>query len=195
MKCLASGGSPVMIQHFKALLRQRQVRLPDFLGLGAQRSGTTTLHMLLRKHPQAFVPDVKEVQYFSLHYNRNLRWYAEHFIRAEADHRVGEISLYYLYHPKIPERVASFLPHVKLVVLLRDPVERSLSGYFHAIRHGMESLPIKEAFNAEPERLYRSSSALASGHGRHHGHSWHSYLARSSGMRWMIAPVLKTRNF
>lgn len=168
-----------MIQHFKDLLRKPQIRLPDFLGLGAQRSGTTTLHMLLRKHPEAFVPEVKEVQYFSLHYNRKIHWYTEHFAKAEAGHRAGEITPYYLYHPKAPERIATTLPHVRLVVLLRDPVERALSGYFHAIRHGMETLPMKDAFNAEPERLRRSSSALDSNNGRHQGHSWHSYLARS----------------
>lgn len=170
---------PAMTADFRSLLRQPPARLPDFLGLGAQRAGTTMLHLLLLKHPEVFVPDIKEVQYFSLYYHYKLRWYARYFVRADANYRVGEISPYYLFHPEVPRRIATVLPNARLVVLLRDPVERALSGYFHARRHGMESLPIEEAFHTEPKRLHGAASALAPDHGQHYAHRWHSYLARS----------------
>jgi len=154
-------------------------RLPDFLGLGAQKAGTTTLHELLRRHPEVFLPVEKETQYFSLHHRRPLGWYAAKFAAAGPDRRAGEITPYYLFHPEAPARIAAALPDAKLVALVRDPVDRAISGYFHARRHGEESLPIEAAFDAEAERLRGAAHALAAGGGRHDFHQQNSYLARS----------------
>jgi hypothetical protein len=154
-------------------------RLPDFLGIGAQRSGTTTLYELLRRHPETFLPDEKELHYFSLHHHRPLGWYAAKFAAAAPGRRVGEISPYCLFHPEAPARIAAALPHVKLIALLRDPVDRALSGYRHARRLGRESLEIEAAFDAEAGRLRDAAPVLVPDAGRHPGHQWHSYLARS----------------
>lgn len=157
----------------------RPARRPDFLCLGAQKAGTTTLHDLLRHHPDAFVPDVKETHFFTRHFDQSLAWYERHFAAARPAQTVGEITPYYLFHPAAPARIAALLPTARLIVLLRDPVERALSGYFHARRHGMEPLPIDEAFDAEAERLRGGERELGIPGQRHLAHEWHSYVARS----------------
>lgn len=154
-------------------------RSPDFLCLGAQRSGTTSLHLLLSRHPQLFLPGMKEVHYFSLHADRSARWYRNHFKSVAPSRICGEITPYYLYHPEVPRRVRQTIPNVKLIVMLRDPVERAISGYFHAVRRGYESLEIEEAFASEPQRIMGAGGVLRNPAGRHYSHQHHSYAARS----------------
>lgn len=155
-----------------------KARLPDFLTLGTQKGGTTTLHRLLCQHPQVFLPGCKEVHYFSLHSQRGLAWYSDHFKLARADQRCGDITPYYLFHPQAPSRIQAALPNARLLILLRDPVERALSHYFHARRHGFETLPLAEALEAEPDRLNGAADALLSPGGHHYSHQKHSYVAR-----------------
>ena len=109
------------------------MRLPDFLGIGTQKGGTTYLHGLLQEHPQVFLAHPKELHYFSLHHGRHVGWYADHFADASTGQRCGEVTPYYLFHPLAAERIHAAIPNVKLVVLLRDPVERALSQYFHSL--------------------------------------------------------------
>ena len=154
-------------------------RLPDFLCIGAQKAGTTTLQALLLQHPQVYLPPQKELQYFSLRFDAGLAWYSQAFAGAAAGQRCGEITPYYLFHPQAPLRIRALLPQVRLIVLLRDPVERALSQYFHARRLGLEPLPLAQALAAEPERLAGAELALRAAGGRHLSHQEHSYLARS----------------
>lgn len=157
----------------------RSGRLPDFLCLGAQKAGTTSLHHHLCQHPGIFLPQKKELHYFSLSYHRSTRWYAGHFSGARPDQLIGEVTPYYLFHPHAPEWIARLLPQVRLIVLLRDPVERALSGYFHSRRLGHESLALEPAFAAEPGRLADAESHLARPGARHPAHQHQSYLSRS----------------
>jgi hypothetical protein len=154
-------------------------RLPDFVCLGAQKAGTTSLHHQLLQHPRVFLPPKKELHYFSLSYHRSTRWYAGHFAKARPDQLVGEVTPYYLFHPHAPEWIARLLPQVRLIVLLRDPVERALSGYFHSLRLGHEPLDLEPAFAAEPGRLADAESHLARPGARHPAHQQQSYLSRS----------------
>ena len=154
------------------------MRLPDFLGIGTQKGGTTYLHGLLQQHPQVYLAQPKELHFFSLYQHRGLDWYSHHFDGATADQLCGEITPYYLFHPLAAERIAAALPKVKLIVLLRDPVERALSQYFHSKRLGLELLDLEEAFAEEPERLVNSEAALKRGEA-HKSHQQHSYLSRS----------------
>ena len=154
-------------------------RLPDFLCLGAQKSGTTTLHELLSRHPGVYLPSCKEVQYFTLESNQDTRWYSAHFQRANTNQSCGEITPYYLFHPAAPLRIHTLLPDAKLIILLRDPVERALSGYFHSVRHGFESSAMEDAFARENERLFGTAEILFVPGGRHDSHQHHSYLSRS----------------
>ena len=124
-------------------------RLPDFLVLGTQKGGTTSLQQLLGHHPEVFLAAGKEVHYFSLHHDQPLSWYAAHYATAAAEQRCGDITPFYLFHPEIPGRIRALLPQVKLIALLRDPVERALSQVFHARRLGFEPLEPAEALAAE----------------------------------------------
>jgi hypothetical protein len=144
--------------------------LPDFFGLGTQKGGTTTLHRLLGKHPDVFLPACKEVHFFDQNYNSGEAWYRAHFQTARADQRCGDITPFYLFHPDVPGRIYQHIPNARLIVLLRDPVERAISQVFHAQRLGFEPLQIGEALAAEQSRLAT---------GEPYSFQKHSYLSRS----------------
>ena len=144
--------------------------LPDFLGLGTQKGGTTTLHRLLDQHPAIHLPACKEVHYFDQHYDKGQSWYSEQFQAAQPGQRCGDITPFYLFHPDVPERIHRLLPHARLIVLLRDPVERAISQLFHARKRGFEPLEPTDAFAAESQRLASGTA---------YSLQKHSYLSRS----------------
>ena len=148
----------------------KRLRLPHFLGLGTQKGGTTSLQKLLEQHPGVYLPPCKEVHYFSQHAEEPLRWYAEHYRDARRGQRRGDITPFYLFHPDVPAHIRALLPRAKMIVLLRDPVERTLSQVFHARRHGFEALEVADALAAEPERLATGGA---------YSFQKHSYVARS----------------
>lgn len=129
--------------------------LPDFLGIGAQRSGTTSLLHYLQQHPQVKTGLLKEIHYFDLHYHKGELWYKAHFPlkgRLKANEIVGEYSPYYLVHPHAAKRIHSLLPAAKLIVLLRNPKERAISNYHLEVGRKHETLPLMAALQAEEER-------------------------------------------
>lgn len=136
---------------------------PGFLMIGAQRCGTTSLFRALMTHPQAAPATLRKgVNYFDLNYHRGTRWYYGHFpIGGMARRKAGrygdpvafEASGYYLYHPFAMQRIARDLPGVKLVAMLRDPVERAFSAYKHEYARGFEQESFEKALDLEDERL------------------------------------------
>lgn len=142
--------------------------LPDFLIIGTKRGGTTSMYNAIARHPNV-VPlfpvrqRIKGVHFFDQHYDRGLDWYRSHFVtetqRRREEERLrgpcitGEGSPYSLFHPLAPERVARDLPEARLIVQLRDPVERAYSHYKERVRHDAEPLSFADAIDAEPERL------------------------------------------
>jgi hypothetical protein len=137
--------------------------LPDFLVIGAQKAGTTALYAYLRWHPSITGPSWKEVSYFDRHYARGAAWYRGNFPltwsqrsrrRTRPDRIVGEASPSYLFHPLAAERVKALVPEARLVVLLRDPVDRALSHYQHELALGRETLPFEEAIAQEEARTH-----------------------------------------
>jgi len=169
-----------IIRRCRALigLRSRSPR-PDFLGIGTQKGGTTSLYLVLKQHPEVFLPDNKELHYFTKYYCNGREWYANHFKQASPGLLRGEITPYYLFHEATPERIFRLRRDMRLIALLRDPVERSLSQYFHSRRLGLEPLEIEDAFNIEVDRLSGSLPIIKSSCGTHFSHQEHSYLARS----------------
>jgi len=161
-------------------LRMRQPRaLPGLVILGAQKSGTSSLHHYLTQHPQVISPLRKEVHYFDLNYARGEGWYRAHFGRVGEPGLNLDSSPYYLFHPCVPDRLHAVLSDAKLVVLLRDPVRRAYSHYWHEHDKGREKLSFEEAIRAEPERLGDSEQRLARGEIQvSREHQLHSYLAR-----------------
>lgn len=163
---------------------------PDFLIVGAQRSGTTSLYRYLSRHP-AVLPVLfgKGVHYFDTGFDRGPAWYRAHFPTASRRARVarregvepvsGEGSPYYLFHPLAPERVAATIPDVRIVVVLRDPVARAYSHYNHERARGFEDLSFEDAIAAEPERLAGEDTRIRHEPGyRSSSHQHHSYVAR-----------------
>ena len=159
-------------------LREAQAR-PHFLGVGTQKGGTSTLCQLLRKHPEIFIPKEKEVHYFTKFYDRGETWYREKFADAPAGRLRGEITPFYLFHAAVPERIQALRAKMKIIVLLRHPVERTLSQYYHSCRWNLETLPLEEALAAEEERLQEALELIKTPGANHLSYQEHSYLARS----------------
>lgn len=132
-------------------------RLPRLIIPGAMKAGTTSMFEYLRGHPQLRACRDKEVHYFDINFHRGDGWYASRFPRCDATGRgpglAFEASPYYLFEPRVPARVRELLPDVKLVILLRDPVDRAFSHYHNNRRLGREPLSFEDAIDAEPERL------------------------------------------
>ena len=147
--------------------------------IGTQKGGTTSLHHLLARHPGIFLPAVKEVHYFSQHFHQSLQWYAHHYKDAKPGQLRGDITPFYLFHLAAPARIRTVLPRVKMIVLLRDPVERTLSQYFHARRNGYEQLELEEALEVEEERINGADAVVTAPDGIHYSYQKHSYLSRS----------------
>jgi Sulfotransferase domain len=148
--------------------------LPDFLVIGAQKGGTTSLFRYLEGHPRVSAPCVKEIHFFDDAFGRGTGWYRAHFPlrRPGSRCRAGEATPYYLFHPRVPERVRATLARAQLVALLRDPVDRAFSHHQHETRAGRERLGFEEAVEAEAGRL----ASEPAGEGYAHRHF--SYLAR-----------------
>lgn len=136
----------------RAVIPGRLGGYPEFLVIGGMRCGTTSLFRFLVAHPDITPALGKELQYFTLHYRRGDRWYRGNF--PDRGNRLSfEASPYYLFDPAVPQRVAQTLPEVKLVALLRNPVDRAYSHYLHNRRRGVEPLPFGAAIQAEAARL------------------------------------------
>lgn len=157
--------------------------LPSLLIIGAQRSGTTSLFNYLVQHPDVLPPLGKEIHYFDLHYDRGLNWYRGRFPYAHRLRR-GALTLdaspYYLVHPLVPERAARLLPELKLIALLRNPVDRALSHHQHEVRGGREPLAFADAIEREGARLAGEEERLRSDPAYYSfNHHRYSYLRRS----------------
>lgn len=166
--------------------------LPDYLVIGGQRCGTTSLQRVLAEHPNiASARLMKGVHYFDTSAHRDLAWYRTHFPttaqarlverRTGSPLLVGEASPYYLFHPLSLERIQQAIPGVKLIALLRDPVERTLSHYKHELRRGNEPLGLEAALAAEPARLAGERERIVAEAPGYNSvaHQTFSYAARS----------------
>lgn len=141
-----------------------QRALPNFLVLGAQRSGTTSFYSCLAEHPQIRWASRKAIHYFDLHSKRSVRWYRSHFpfhsTLEKAKGVTGEASTMYLFHPLVPRRIHRLLPSIKLIALLRNPVQRAISHYFHEVSLGVERRPVREALEHEDELMEREMKKI-----------------------------------
>jgi hypothetical protein len=128
-------------------------RPPDFLIIGAARCGTTSFHASLNEHPCVEPTWRKEIYFFDRHWAKGLSWYRAHFPIRHARTLAGEATPCYLIHPHVPRRVLDTVPKVRLIALLRDPVDRAYSFYQMKLRYGFETLPFEEAVEREADRL------------------------------------------
>ncbi|MFO7662689.1 MAG: sulfotransferase [Chloroflexota bacterium] len=145
--------------------------LPNFLIVGAAKSGTSALYAYLRKHPDIFMSENKEPNFFALEgqkvnfsgpgdkgINRRsitrLAVYESLFARVKHEHAIGEASTIYLYHPQAPSRIKHYVPHAKLIAILRNPMDRAYSAFLHTRRDGREpESDFSTALLAESDRI------------------------------------------
>jgi Sulfotransferase domain len=135
------------------------MRLPNFLVIGAQRAGTTLLHHILDLHPDVYMPQRrKEVHYFDWYFERGPEWYSEFFPNgreARQYRAIGEATPDYLFDARAPARIAAVLPDCKLVVSLRNPIDRAFSWYLFCLRSVNEKRGPADFFSQETECLQR----------------------------------------
>ena len=149
--------------------------LPTFLIIGTMKGGTTSLHGYLRQHPDVFMPERKELNFFLDEYagspidppeernwSRGITWYERQFAGAEDARAVGEASANYSRYPTYPgvaERVAEVVPQMKLIYLIRNPIDRVLSHSLHDFANGRERRPLQIAVRYDDRYLAPSRYA------------------------------------
>lgn len=137
--------------------------LPQFLIVGAQRCGTSSLYKYLGRHPRVIPSLRKEIEFFSTRYSEGEAWYRAHFpltsrmvvsrsIRGDPP-QTFEATPDYLLHPAAPERAAQLLPEARIIVLVRNPIDRAYSHFQHNRRLGQEPLHFEAALDQESARM------------------------------------------
>ena len=167
--------------------------LPDFLVIGTKRGGTTSLWRYLIQHP--LVPrlfpawNTKTSHYFEDNFARGEAWYRSHFPtvkqrealerKHDGPSKVGEAAPLYMFHPLAAGRVAELMPQARMIVLLRDPVERAYSHWKERRTEGKEPLGFADALAAEPARTAGEKARLITEPGYvSEAYDWYSYRAR-----------------
>jgi hypothetical protein len=145
-------------------------KLPDFLIIGAQKAGTTSLASYLAAHRCVVPASRKEIHFFDLHYDNGVGWYRSQLpISWKARLRSfsqgerllsGDATPYYLRDPRAPLRAHRLAPKARIIIMLRDPVDRAYSQYHHEIRLGKESLSFENAIAAEESRIAGEAERL-----------------------------------
>ncbi|MET0418895.1 MAG: sulfotransferase [Actinoplanes sp.] len=171
---------------------------PSFLICGGQRCGTTSLYRALSEHPVVMKAVLhKGVHYFDTSYDRGMSWYKAHFPMHRQAEKIAErygfaaqtfeSSPYYMYHPQAVARIARDLPQAKLIVLVRDPVERAYSQHHHEVARGFESeRDFSAALALEAARVHRQEEKLAEDPTYYSfAHQHHAYRGRGEYARYL----------
>ena len=185
---LKTVGRSVSVQVGSFTAGRRQ--LPSFILVGAQRAGTTSLFRAFMSHPLIHQANYhKGVNYFDINYQRDFAWYQGHFpttatlakrSRGHAGTPVTfEASGYYMFHPCAAERLARHLPDLKILAMLRDPIERAYSAHKHELARGFETEPFERALELEDDRLAGEEERMLADDGyQSFSHRHHAYVRR-----------------
>jgi len=124
--------------------------LPNFLIVGAQKAGTSSMVIYLSEHPDVSVP-LNEIHFFDIdeRYKKGLKWYEKHFKKWNGQKAIGEKTPIYMYLEKVPARIAKDLPNIKLIFMLRNPTDRAWSNYWMRVRKGREFLSFREVLDKQ----------------------------------------------
>lgn len=153
------------------------MRLPNFLIVGAAKSGTTSLHYYLQQHPDIYLPAPKELHYFARehmlrltggpgdrhvlsHVCQTKEEYESFYAKVTQQSAVGEISPSYLYSSEVSHQIKKELHDPKIIILLRNPIEKAFSQYMHLVRDNREMLGFYDGLMAERERIERGWAAI-----------------------------------
>ena len=128
---------------------------PDFIVIGAARCGTSSFYEYLNQHPNILLPCQKELNFFPHKVQHGLDWYLAHFptVTDTPDFMTGEATTSYFESPIVPHLLHRTFPNTKLILLLRNPIERALSWHYHKVRAGRETRSLDDAIFAELKRL------------------------------------------
>lgn len=145
----------------------------NFFLIGAQKTGTTTVFDWLKKHPEVFFPEAKEIQYFAMdsYYKQGVK-YLEPFYRAVGNEKcLGMSYVHLMFFPKCAERIYRYNPEGKIIIVLRNPIDRAYSSYWFARRNGWEQIDsFEKTLELEQERLNGSYMEQAELTYLTHGH-------------------------
>jgi Sulfotransferase domain. len=126
--------------------------LPNFLIIGAPRAGTGWMARNLREHPDIYMPRIKEVHFFDKHYEKGIGYYGQFFAGVRKEKAIGEASPSYLFLEQVPTLIKKCIPDIKLIVSLRNPIERIYSRYWNAKARYLENrnLSFEEKIKLKP---------------------------------------------
>lgn len=153
---------------------------PDFIIIGTQGGGTSTLKKYLTSHPKIRMA-ASEVHYFDVKYQKGLEWYMKKLPNnEEGKYKIGEKSPYYMFHPKIAERIKKVFPETKIIMILRNPVDRAFSQYKKNVcKHKSELLSFEKAIKMEDQRIAGETEKLMNDDTYiSYNHREYSYLKR-----------------
>lgn len=137
--------------------------LPDFIIIGTQKGGTSSLYNALVQHPQILKAARKEVHFFDQYYERGLDWYRQQFPACQPGQVTGEASPFYMAHPRVAERIARDCPDTRLIVMLRNPADRAISHYQQEYRRKHDLADLARALAEEDARTAKDWAALKRG--------------------------------
>jgi tetratricopeptide (TPR) repeat protein len=128
---------------------------PDFIIAGAAKCGTSSIYHYLSRHPQVLLSHKKELDFYWQHFKRGVDWYLAHFptITDRPDWLTGEATPNYLRFPQVAQRIKDTFPQTKIIILLRNPVDRAISWHYHKLNTGLTKLDLATAIATEIDRL------------------------------------------
>jgi hypothetical protein len=180
-----------LLQAVPGTLTRKQRILPDFIIIGAQKCGTSSIYFNLRKHKWISPALTKEVHFFDHNYNKGPGWYRKHFPTRHyrkisktlfnRDIITGEASPDYINYYHVPQRIYNLIPGIKLLVILRNPVDRAYSHYQHYYRQGLEELSFEEALECEERRLEGELEKIKADE-NYYSFNYHHYSYKARGM-------------
>ena len=112
------------------------VKRPNFVGIGAQKCASTWLYRMLEGHPEVCVSTKKEVDFFTHYFDHGYQWYENQFSPAGSESLMGEISPSYFCSRSAPDRIYSYMPDARILLSVRDPIERLMSNHRHEVQAG-----------------------------------------------------------
>lgn len=132
--------------------------LPNFIIAGTEKSGTSSLIFYLSEHEDIFTPPKKEIHFFEddNNFKKGVEWYKKWFSKWSGEKAIGECTPLYMYFPHCPQRISDIYPDMKIIFILRNPVDRAYSNYWHQVRGGKENLTFEASLKKEQGRIKTS---------------------------------------
>ncbi len=136
--------------------KNKKMPTPTFLYIGASKAGSSWIFECLKEHPEAFVPPAKDLHFFHLQYEKGIEWYESFFKKGEGIKTIGELSHDYFLFEHVADKIKAYQPDIKLLVSLREPVEKMISSYHYAKRTYLKENVSFEDFFFHHERYQKS---------------------------------------